>query len=54
MQPWCTTNCTKPGPLWSGSSKALAAGYSKSVIGKAAALDNLHDNPRYQALMQQK
>ena len=35
-------------------SKALAAGYSKSVIGKAAALDNLHDNPRYQALMQQK
>jgi tetratricopeptide (TPR) repeat protein len=37
---------------WLG--KALAAGYSKSVVGKAPALDNLHDNPRYQALMQQK
>jgi serine/threonine protein kinase/Tfp pilus assembly protein PilF len=35
-------------------SKALAAGYSKSVISKAPNLDNLHDNPRYQALMQQK
>ncbi|MGB7601704.1 MAG: protein kinase [Candidatus Sulfotelmatobacter sp.] len=35
-------------------SKALAAGYSKSVVSKAPALDNLHDNPRYQALMQQK
>jgi serine/threonine-protein kinase len=35
-------------------SKALAAGYSKSVVGKAPALDNLHDNPRYQALMKQK
>jgi hypothetical protein len=35
-------------------SKALAAGYSKSVVGKAPALDNLHDNPRYLALMQQK
>jgi uncharacterized protein HemY len=33
-------------------SKALAAGYSKSVVSKAPALDNLHDNPRYQALMQ--
>jgi len=35
-------------------SKALAAGYSKSVVSKAAALDNLHNNPRYQALMQGK
>lgn len=35
-------------------SKALAAGYSKSVVGKTPDLDNLHDNPRYQALMQQK
>ncbi len=32
-------------------SKALAAGYSKSVVSKAPGLDNLHDNPRYQALM---
>jgi len=35
-------------------SKALAAGYSKSVVSEAPALDNFHDNPRYQALMQQK
>jgi serine/threonine protein kinase/Tfp pilus assembly protein PilF len=35
-------------------SKALAAGYSKSVVSKTPDLDNLHDNPRYQALMQQK
>ncbi len=35
-------------------SKALAAGYSKSVVRNAPDLDNLHDNPRYQALMQQK
>ena len=34
--------------------KALAAGYSKSVVSKTPNLDNLHDNPRYQALMQQK
>lgn len=33
-------------------SKALAAGYSKSVVNKTPDLDNLHDNPRYQALMQ--
>jgi len=36
---------------WLG--KALAAGYSRSVVATTAALDNLHDNPRYQALMQQ-
>jgi serine/threonine protein kinase/Tfp pilus assembly protein PilF len=34
--------------------KALAAGYSKSVVAKAPALDNLHENPRFQALMQHK
>ncbi len=33
--------------------KALAAGYSKSVVSKTPDLDNLHDNPRYQALMHQ-
>ena len=33
-------------------SKALAAGYSKSVVSKTPNFDNLHDNPRYQALMQ--
>jgi tetratricopeptide (TPR) repeat protein len=32
-------------------SKALAAGYSKSEVSRAPDLDNLHDNPRYQALM---
>jgi tetratricopeptide (TPR) repeat protein len=37
---------------WLG--KALAAGYSRSVVATTAALDNLHGNPRYQALMQQK
>jgi tetratricopeptide (TPR) repeat protein len=35
-------------------SKALAAGYSRSVVATGAPFDNLHDNPRYQALMQQK
>ena len=34
--------------------KALTAGFSKSVVGKTPDLDNLHDNPQYQALMQQK
>jgi serine/threonine-protein kinase len=37
---------------WLG--KALAAGYSRSVVATSAAFGNLHDNPRYQALMQQK
>jgi tetratricopeptide (TPR) repeat protein len=37
---------------WLG--KALAAGYSRSVVATSAAFDNLHDNPRYRALMQQK
>jgi hypothetical protein len=35
-------------------SKALAAGYSKSVVSKAPGLDNLHSNSRYRALMQEK
>jgi tetratricopeptide (TPR) repeat protein len=35
-------------------SKALAAGYSRSVIETGAPFDNLHGNPRYQALMHQK
>ncbi len=34
-------------------SKALTAGYSKSTVSKTPELDNLHDNPRYQALMHQ-
>ena len=37
---------------WLG--KAVAAGYSRETIARAPALDNLHDNPRYLALMQQK
>jgi tetratricopeptide (TPR) repeat protein/tRNA A-37 threonylcarbamoyl transferase component Bud32 len=35
-------------------SKALAAGYSKSVVSKTLEFENLHDNPRYQALIQQQ
>ena len=42
---------TGPALEWLG--KALAAGYSRSVVATTAAFDNLHDNPRYQALMQQ-
>jgi len=42
------------GPALEWLSKALAAGYSKSVVSKTPDLDNLHTNPRYQALMQQK
>jgi eukaryotic-like serine/threonine-protein kinase len=41
---------TGPALEWLG--KALAAGYAPSVVAKAAALDNLHTNPRYQQLMQ--
>ena len=40
------------GPALEWLSKALAAGYAPSVVAKAAALDNLHTNPRYQQLMQ--
>jgi len=36
---------------WLG--KSLAAGYPKSVVSKAPDLDNLHNNPRYIALMDQ-
>ena len=34
-------------------SKALAAGYSPSVVRTAPIFDNLHDNPRFQQLLQQ-
>ncbi len=37
---------------WLG--KALAAGYSRAAVQEASPLDNLHDNPTYQALMQAK
>ncbi len=39
------------GPALEWLSKALAAGYSHSVVAKCACFDNLHDNPRYQALV---
>ncbi len=42
------------GPALEWLSKALAAGYSRSVVTGTPDFDNLHDNPRYQALMQQK
>ncbi len=42
------------GPALEWLSKALAAGYSKSVVSGTPDFDNLHDNPRYQALMQEK
>jgi len=42
------------GPALEWLSKALAAGYSRSVVATGAPFDNLHDNPRYQALMQKK
>jgi tetratricopeptide (TPR) repeat protein len=41
---------TGPALEWLG--KALQAGYAPSVVAKAVALDNLHNNPRYQQLMQ--
>jgi tetratricopeptide (TPR) repeat protein len=43
-------NQTGPALEWLG--KALQAGYAPSVVAKAAALDNLHADPRYQQLMQ--
>jgi eukaryotic-like serine/threonine-protein kinase len=42
------------GPALEWLSKALAAGYSRSVVSGTPDFDNLHDNPRYEALMQQK
>jgi tetratricopeptide (TPR) repeat protein len=42
------------GPTLEFLNKAFAAGYSRSVVAATASFDNLHDNPRYQALMQQK
>jgi tetratricopeptide (TPR) repeat protein len=41
------------GPALEWLSKALAAGYSKSVVSKAPGLDNLHSNSQYRALMQE-
>jgi tetratricopeptide (TPR) repeat protein len=43
---------TGPALEWLG--KAVAAGYSKSVIATGAPFDNLHSNPRYQAIMHQR
>jgi serine/threonine-protein kinase len=40
------------GPALEWLDKALQAGYSPSIVAKAAALVNLHSNPRYQQLMQ--
>jgi tetratricopeptide (TPR) repeat protein len=40
------------GPALEWLSKALAAGYPKSIVATTPALDNLHSNPRYQQLMQ--
>jgi serine/threonine protein kinase/tetratricopeptide (TPR) repeat protein len=42
------------GPALEFLGKALAAGYSRSVVATGAPFDNLHSNPQYQALMQQK
>ncbi len=39
------------GPALEWLDKALKAGYPPSIVAKAAALDNLHSNPRYQQLM---
>jgi serine/threonine-protein kinase len=40
------------GPALEWLDKALAAGYSPSLVAKSPSLDNLHTNPRYQQLMQ--
>jgi tetratricopeptide (TPR) repeat protein/TolB-like protein len=42
------------GPALEFLNKALSAGYSRSVVAATVNFDNLRDNPRYQALMQQK
>jgi tetratricopeptide (TPR) repeat protein len=42
------------GPALEWLSKALAAGYSHSVVAKCACFDNLHENPRYRALLETK
>ena len=41
---------TGPALEWLG--KALQAGYPRSVVATAEALDNLHSNPRYQQLLE--
>jgi eukaryotic-like serine/threonine-protein kinase len=40
------------GPALEWLGKALQAGFSRSVVASAPALDNLHSNPRYQQLIQ--
>jgi tetratricopeptide (TPR) repeat protein len=42
------------GPALEWLSKALGAGYSRSVVATSAALSDLHDNPRYRELMSQQ
>jgi tetratricopeptide (TPR) repeat protein len=42
------------GPALEFLAKALNAGYSRTVVEASANLDNLRDNPRYRALIQQK
>ncbi len=42
------------GPALEFLGKALNAGYSRSVVATTVNFDNLHENPRYQALMQQQ
>jgi tetratricopeptide (TPR) repeat protein len=39
------------GPALEWLSKAFAAGYSKSIVGKDVDFDNLHGNPRFEALI---
>ncbi len=43
----------EPGLALEWLSKSLAAGYSPSVVRTAPIFDNLHDNPRFQQLLQQ-
>lgn len=42
------------GPALEFLGKALSAGYSRSVVATGAPFDNLHSNPQYQTLMQEK
>ncbi|HTS34740.1 MAG TPA: tetratricopeptide repeat protein [Candidatus Solibacter sp.] len=42
------------GPALEFLRKALSAGYSRAVVASGAPFDNLHDNPQYRALMDQK
>jgi Flp pilus assembly protein TadD len=42
------------GPTLEFLNKAFVAGYSRSLVSATASFDNLHGNPRFQAMMQQK